>query len=102
MEDVKGTDKNAVYHTGSFENCTDGSTTVSESPASITIDGQDSGTVVLACHEINFRAPLKSFHNENLQILVGVLSSSGGVGPTRRLPPHRHILPRRGSLEGYR
>ena len=84
MEDVKGTDKNAVYHTGSFENCTDGSTTVSESPASITIDGQDSGTVVLACHEINFRAPLKSFHNENLQILVGVLSSSGGVGPARR------------------
>jgi len=77
--DVKGTDKDAVYHTGSFENCTDSTAT-----SAITLDDSgESGKVVISCHEIGFRANLHSFQSD-LNIIVGVLSSAGGSGPARR------------------
>jgi len=77
--DVKGTDKDAVYHTGSFHNCTDSTAT-----SAITLDDSgESGKVVISCHEIGFRANLHSFQSD-LNIIVGVLSSAGGSGPARR------------------
>lgn len=66
------------YHTGSFANCT-GEITTKE----ITIDGTDSGTIIISCKPVKFRAKLESFHN-NIGVIVGVLSSAGDPGPARR------------------
>lgn len=69
--------KNGKFHTGSFANCT---TPINEET---TIDGPDSGTVIVSCKKIPFRAKLESFHS-NINVITGVLSSAGGKGPERR------------------
>ena len=90
-EEEKEEAKPITFHTGSFANCTvksDVSTKTSSkftsSSPSTFIDGPDSGTVIVSCKRIKFRAPLNSFHNDDQGIITGVLSSAGGVGPSRR------------------
>ena len=85
--DVKGFDRNATYHTGSFATCASSTSPDADAdddtPTAI-ITSSDRGTVTISCKQIPFRAPLTAFHNDQLQILVGVLSSAGGSGPARR------------------
>ena len=66
-----------VFHTGSFANCTE------EIQNEASIDGPESGSVIISCKQVKFRAKLESFNN-NIGVIVGVLSSAGGAGPARR------------------
>jgi len=69
----------ALGETGSFQNCT----ADNDMDTSTILDSESSGTITVSCHKIKFRAPLESFNNQ-ISILVGVLSSASGSGPIRR------------------
>ena len=44
---------------------------------------KDSGTIVISCHEIAYRAPKSAFQNTG-DFIIGVLSAANGTGPERR------------------
>jgi len=69
----------SFHHTGSFVNCTD----PIQNEQEVKVDGPDSGTALVSCKQIKFRAPLESFNNDK-GIITGILSSAGGSGPSRR------------------
>ena len=67
--------------TGSLQNCTS-----AESSTATTISkntDQDSGTVTISCHKINYKAPAQQIRNTG-SIIIGVLSAASGSGPRRR------------------
>jgi len=69
--------------TGSNRNCTGFSSHYSTTNTTAQERYEDSGTIVISCHEILYRAPLDTFQNAG-DLVIGVLSTANGTGPERR------------------
>ena len=71
----------APGETGSWANCT----VLTRSEKSNFDDHPDNGSVMVSCHQINYRVPLVSFQKAAEEpVLYGILSNSGGTGPEFR------------------
>lgn len=84
---VKGKELDKFKKTGSFANCNEGhaTSTKHDDPKKDAIDNHpESGTVVVSCRQIHYRAPLAEIEQGGMPIVVGVLSGAGGKGPLQR------------------